>query len=128
MALAIPKMAKAWNTTGLNLRLRPEYAELVVFKNKGAGWMAEVSITRLEFQAKLVNIARNENAPVRAWRGGSAPVLGAGGREFESHRLDQIEFFTRPSLVLGLCFSVSGGDGGESNSPVNTGGCRSSMP
>ena len=31
-------------------------------------------------------------------------LWGPEGREFESHRPDKIQFFTRPSLVLGLCF------------------------
>ena len=51
VVMALPKMAKSWNTTGLNPRLRPEYEELVEFKNKGAVWAVEASITRLEFQA-----------------------------------------------------------------------------
>gem|GEM_PF-5606492 len=39
---------------------------------------------------------------VGAWRSGSAPVLGAGGRKFESCRPDQSKPQQRPSLVLGL--------------------------
>ena len=41
---------------------------------------------------------------VGAWRSGSAPVLGAGGRKFESCRPDQSKPQQRPSLVLGLLF------------------------
>lgn len=50
-AMALPKLAGTWNTSGLNPRLRPGYQELVEFINKGTGWTTEVLITRLEYQA-----------------------------------------------------------------------------
>ena len=42
--------------------------------------------------------------PVGAWRSGSAPALGAGDREFESRRPDQVVSQLRLSLMLGHCF------------------------
>ena len=39
---------------------------------------------------------------VGAWRSGSAPALGAGGREFESRLPDQTDSIHVPSRVLGL--------------------------
>lgn len=70
ISVTLPKLAKTWNTTGLNPRLRPEYEELVEFNTLDDQLRIEDMITHLEFRAVTGRSFRT--GPVT----GKEPALG----------------------------------------------------